>query len=125
MQGIETFCHQPYLFNTTFYKGESVRHPILVDFYKNLDAQSCELATIVHANVLEYAQKKYKGVVNRKVQHKVSQLLLSSTIPSILLELGFLTHPYEKILLQQDSYQDLLAQGIVKGIEEFFESSFA
>lgn len=124
VQGVETFCHQPHLFKTTVYVGDHGWKPVVKDFYKDLDARSYEFAQIVHKNILKYAQKENKNIVDRKVQYKVSQLLLGSTVPSILLELGFLTHPLEKELLQKESYQQLLAQGIVAGVEETFPNSF-
>ena len=108
-----------------FYTGDRFFKPIINALYNNIDLKSYQFAQAVHNSILKYAQKENPGVVNRKIKHEVSQLLLNSTAPSILVELGFLTHPREKVLLQKDSYQMLLAQGIVEGIDEFFQSSFA
>lgn len=124
IQGIETFCHQPHLFRTMLYKGDHSFKPVIGSVYNDIDVKSYQFARAVHTNILKYAQRENRAVVDRKIKHQVSQLLLNSTAPSILVELGFLTHPQEKVLLQQDSYQMLLAQGIVEGIEEFFRSSF-
>lgn len=124
-QGIETFCHQPHLFNTTTYKGESFFKPLIADIYSDIDTRSYRLAQFVHKSVLCYARKENNGVVDRKIKHQVSQLLLGSIVPSILLELGFLTNPLERSLLQKETYQMLLAQGIVEGIDAFFKLQYA
>lgn len=97
---------------------------MIEEFYNNIDQRSYLLAQSVHNNILQYAKRENSTIVDRTIKNKVSQLLLSSTVPSVLLELGFLTHPYEKNLLQKDSYQNLLAQGIVEGVEEYFNKSY-
>lgn len=45
-----------------------------------------------------------------------------SQVPVILLEMGFMSNPEEDGLLSQDGYQDKIADGIVKGLELYFES---
>lgn len=41
-------------------------------------------------------------------------------MPSILVELGFITNPVEEEKLNTPSYQDKLAEGIVNGIDRYF-----
>lgn len=41
-------------------------------------------------------------------------------VPSILVETGFMTNPDEDKKLQEDSYEEKIADGIVKGIEQYF-----
>ncbi|NLJ80098.1 MAG: AMIN domain-containing protein [Firmicutes bacterium] len=43
-----------------------------------------------------------------------------SEIPSVLVEVGFLDHPEEEILLRAKGFQKIAAEGIFKGIERFF-----
>jgi N-acetylmuramoyl-L-alanine amidase len=124
-QGIETFCHQPHLFNTTTYRGESFFKSLIFNVYNDIDMRSFRLAQIVHDSVLQYAKKENATVVDRKVKHQVSQLLLGSIVPSILLELGFLSNPEESALLQKESYQLLLAHGVVEGIDTFLKLDYA
>lgn len=120
VSGIETFCTQEKLFTTRLqHGGESlVKAAEQVD--RIMIARSNQLAQAIHANVLGYAKQKNRSVVDRKIKHKVAQLLIGSEMPSVLLELGFLTNPYEAKLLQDKSYQKLLAQGICRGLDEFF-----
>ena len=42
-------------------------------------------------------------------------------MPSVLIELGFLTNPNEAQLLNDEVYQELLAESIIRGIERYFE----
>ncbi len=120
VSGIETFCHKEDLFTVNLNKisPQLIAKADQVD--KFLFSHSNQLAHSIHKQVLGHAQKKQTNVVDRKVQHKVSQMLLGSGIPSVLLELGFLTNQKEATLLQNKSYQKLLAQGISKGLDEFF-----
>ena len=39
-----------------------------------------------------------------------------SKVPVVLIEMGFLSNPEEDNLLNSDSYQEKLAQGLYKGI---------
>lgn len=121
ISGIETFCHVPELFNSHFVHTvdqDLLQHAQTVDTV--LHNKSYQLAQLVHQQVLNSAKKQQPAVVDRKVKHKVTQLALGSEIPSVLVELGFLTHKKERELLQNESYQRDLAQGICKGLDEFF-----
>lgn len=87
---------------------------------QTLFEKSNVLAQLVHQNMLDAVRQQNKQVVDRSVKHKVAQLLLGSDLPSILLEVGFLTNEREAALLQNKSYQKNLANGISKGLDEFF-----
>lgn len=116
--GIETFCHKEGMFTTQLQINQG--YQTVGD--QNISAQSRQLAQIIHKNVLESAKKDNPAIVDRKVKDDgVLQISLGySQAPSVLLELGFLTHAVESKLLQKTSYQRRLAQGIYKGVAEFF-----
>lgn len=64
---------------------------------------------------------KETGAVDRKIKHRPNLVVLRETkMPSSLVEVGFLTNSEEVSKLKLDSYQNKLAEAIVKGIEKFF-----
>jgi N-acetylmuramoyl-L-alanine amidase len=44
-------------------------------------------------------------------------------VPSVLIELGFLSNPEEEILLRSPAYRNQIIQTVFKSIDEFFEVS--
>lgn len=121
IHGIETFCHIPKLFSSHFKHGKQTSLQSAALHNKTIDKRSGLLAQAIHSNVLSSARSQKKDVVDRKVKHQVTQLLLGSEMPSILIELGFLTNKKEASLLQSNGYQKTLAQGIVKGLDSYFK----
>lgn len=47
-------------------------------------------------------------------------LLNQSKMPTVLIEVGFLSNPRERRLLQEDSYKTRIANSITEGIENYF-----
>jgi len=43
-----------------------------------------------------------------------------SQLPSVMVEVGFLDHPDEEVLLRASGFQKVAAQGIYNGIERFY-----
>ena len=48
-------------------------------------------------------------------------VLKAPDVPSVLIELGYLSNPKEEKLLFNRAHRDQLAQGIVKGLDDYFE----
>lgn len=61
--------------------------------------------------------------IDRKVKKAPFQVLIGSTPPSVLVEVGFLTHAYEGKLLSTMEYQKKIAKGIVKGIMSYIHDT--
>jgi len=59
------------------------------------------------------------GATDRGVRKNLFYVLRTARIPSILVEIGFVTNPTEGRDLREGSYQDKLAQGLASGILEF------
>lgn len=58
---------------------------------------------------------------NKRVAKIGDYYLLNQTkMPSVLVEVGFLSNPKERKLLQTTSYQEKIAEAITKGIENYF-----
>ncbi len=97
-------------------QGSDVAHPAFKRQVSKKDEMSKLLATELHKQVLEVAQKKYK-VKDRLVKEAVSQVLLGTDMPSALIELGFLSNEHDARQLANKQYHKHIAQGICLGIE--------
>lgn len=123
--GIETFCVQPALFKNELKVMKFHEHKSYTKETRTLHYQSRKLAEAVQKQLLTSAREHNKHVIDRKVKYKPIQVLMGLEIPAVLIELGFLSHPYERTLLQSEKYQKALAHGIYKGIETFLQGTFA
>lgn len=89
---------------------------------KDQQAQKCaksnRLAVHVHDALLKTVRSEH-AVIDRKVKSAVSQVLLGAQMPSILVEVGFITHPQEAQLLSEKRYQEKVASGIAIGIMQY------
>lgn len=121
--GIETFCLSPPLLKRNFktMSDYSVRllEYITLDKYK----KSQILATRLHHHLILSACQKNHQLIDRHVKHAVSQILLGTIVPSVLIELGFLSNDQEAALLKNAEYQQALAAGICTGILDYFNSA--
>ncbi len=81
------------------------------------DRRSQESAAVAHAIAQALARAAEAPV--RGVRPAPVRLLASVNVPSIMVELGCLTHPREAERLATEAYQDQLAQGIVEGLAAF------
>lgn len=62
------------------------------------------------------------GAVNRGVSVRNDMTGFNwSTVPVILLEMGVMTNPEEDALLETDGYQKKIVNGIIEGLEVYFE----
>lgn len=99
-------------------KGISVLYPSEKNPYvAELSPDSKRLAQAVLDEMCEATGAKNRGIIKRDD--------LSGTnwaqMPVILIEAGFMTNEEEDKKLQAPEYQAKLVQGIVEGIEEYFE----
>lgn len=74
-------------------------------------SQSLPLATAIHYNVVGGAPSP-----NRGVRRRGYYVLRRTTIPSVLVECGFLTNPTEAQYAQNSAYRQKLAEEIARGI---------
>ena len=64
-------------------------------------------------------KQKYRGVKNLGVKEGPFFVLHDTSMPSILIEVGFVTNSREGQRLKNSKYQDKLAEAIAKGIYGF------
>ncbi|WP_434087691.1 N-acetylmuramoyl-L-alanine amidase family protein [Campylobacter vulpis] len=80
---------------------------------------SNKLAIDIQKGVLTKTRTRYK-VVDGGVREAPFWVLVGASMPAILLEIGYITHPNEGERIANKSFQDLLAKGIADGVENYF-----
>lgn len=81
--------------------------------------ESSKFANCVHTSVMSSALNTGYDGKNLGVRQAPFYVLLGAQMPSILLELGFLTNNTDISLLKKRPYQDTLVDGIAKGINSY------
>jgi N-acetylmuramoyl-L-alanine amidase len=84
---------------------------------------SHKLAIDVQAGLLQSARSKYKDVSDSGVREGPFWVLVGAQMPSILVELGYVSHPVESKRLYDKNYQQSLANGIANGIDSYFSKN--
>ena len=65
------------------------------------------------------------GNINRNTKHWETVLILNqTTVPTALIEVGFLTNPGDALKISNPEYQDTVAQAIADGIQEAMQYPF-
>jgi len=81
---------------------------------------SNKLAIDLQRGVLSSLNKKYKNVIDAGVRQGPFWVLVGAQMPSVLVEVGFITHPSEAKRLVDSKYQKSLATGLANGVERYF-----
>ena len=75
---------------------------------------------IVGKNMLYGVKQADVYLLPKPHRHAGFAVLKAPDIPSVLVELGFLSHPEEERLLQTGAHRAQIVQGLVKGIDSYF-----
>ena len=84
---------------------------------------SHKFAIDVQAGILQSARSKYKDVQDSGVREGPFWVLVGAQMPSILVEVGYISHPVEGKRLYEKNYQQLLANGIANGVDSYFSKN--
>lgn len=84
---------------------------------------SNKLAIDIQFGLLKATRDKFQGVVDGGVREGPFWVLAGALMPSVLLELGYVTHPLEGTRLAQKNYQKQLILGIANGIDGYFQKN--
>ncbi|MFH1913481.1 MAG: N-acetylmuramoyl-L-alanine amidase [Pseudomonadota bacterium] len=89
---------------------------ILTDLMVNSKIkESRDLASDVQNNTLAHVRRKWQ-VQNNGVREAPFYVLMGAKMPSILVELGYITNSAEAKRLNTDAYLEYLARGVVDGV---------
>jgi N-acetylmuramoyl-L-alanine amidase len=84
--------------------------------------ESNKLAIDIHKRMMTNARSLYRDVKDGGVRHAPFYVLVGASRPSVLIEVGYISHPKERKRLFSSTYQNLLAKGIVEGIENYLQN---
>ncbi|RJX36212.1 MAG: N-acetylmuramoyl-L-alanine amidase [Desulfarculus sp.] len=105
--------------NATTTRSISDLQVILNDLMLNSKInESNRLARAVHGQLLKQMGQKTK-VKDLKVKQAPFYVLIGARMPSVLVEVGFITNSQDHRLLSSAAYRDLLALGIAQGVLEY------
>jgi N-acetylmuramoyl-L-alanine amidase len=82
--------------------------------------ESNKLAIDIQKNMLYSLKRKYSKVRDGGVKEGPFWILVGASMPSVLVELGYISHPTEVKRLFSSSYQKMLARGIADGVNAYF-----
>jgi len=85
--------------------------------------QSAVLAEMIQTALVRHMGTHYDGIINRGVDGAPFLVLLHTSMPSILVEVSFLSNPQDAARLRSSSYQRALAQGIFQGVRRFLQDA--
>ena len=109
VEGPETYCITPVGASSTNARGEGSE-------YGPTTGNRNEPRSLLLAYQVQKALVKNLGVEDRGVRRARFAVLRDATMPAILIESGYMTHPVEGRKIFSDAYRRQLAQAIVKGI---------
>ena len=135
MHGIETFFLQntrdersqriAARENEAVLKGtDRVSKNVIIDSVLNGPkiVESNKLAIDIHKRMMANARSLYRDVKDGGVRHAPFYVLVGASRPSVLIEVGYISHPKERKRLFSAEYQNLLAKGIAEGIENYLRN---
>ncbi len=84
-------------------------------YYDKINSENKFIAEIYQNQFIKYlgSKRKYKEDSTLYLQRRITK-------PGILLELGFLSNPNERELLQDGKYQEKIAKAVCQGTREYF-----
>ncbi|MDP2168245.1 MAG: N-acetylmuramoyl-L-alanine amidase [Thermodesulfovibrionales bacterium] len=81
--------------------------------------ESLKLAHSVQGSVVTGLDSYYNAVVDLGVKQALFYVLVGAKMPSVLVEVSFISNSSEEKLLGKNSYREKLAEGIAAGIEKY------
>jgi N-acetylmuramoyl-L-alanine amidase len=109
VEGPETYCITPVGASSTNAHGEGGNHG-------PTPANRVESASLLLAYQIQKSLVRNLAAEDRGVRRARFAVLRDATMPAILVECGYMTHPYEGSKIYSDAYRHQMAQAIVKGI---------
>lgn len=112
--------------NATSRKDVSDLQFILSDMTQNMKLEdSITLAHRLHGSLVGSMSKKLGEVKDLGVKKALFYVLVGARMPSVLVEMFFITNKTEGRAMSRDSYQNAIVDALYDGIQKFGESALA
>jgi len=86
---------------------------------ENKRDESIKLAHYIQKNLVSDLHRDYNHIVDLGVKQALFYVLLGAKMPSVLVEVSFISNPLEEKLLSKDDYRGDLARSISAGITKY------
>ncbi|GAB3990930.1 N-acetylmuramoyl-L-alanine amidase [Nocardioides marmoraquaticus] len=106
---------------------------LALDWSENLQARGCSTYFYGGADPASWssAGERFAGLVQREVvarsglldlrsHAKAGDLLRGTAMPAVRLDVGYLSHPGDRVKLEDPAFRDTLAEGLVVAIQRFY-----
>ncbi len=101
-------------------EGKDVLDVMLSDLRRDDKREgSLKLAHFVQQNMVSSLNRSYSHIVDHGVKQALFYVLFGAQMPSVLVEVSFISNPLEEKLLSKDGYRSELAQSIAAGINKY------
>jgi len=134
VSGVETFCLNfassedakitAARENQTSLKKVSDLQVILTDLLltSKLD-ESTDLARLIQDSLVSGLSSRFGRVNDLGVKEAPFYVLIGAQMPSILVEIGFVSNPSEEKRLRASAYRDQVAQHILNGVQQYIDTT--
>lgn len=104
--------------------GNSLSKKVIIDSVLNGPkiVQSNKLAIDVQKRILTNLRRHYRGIKDGGVRSAPFWVLVGASRPSILVEVGYISHPRERKRLFTPAYQEFIAKGIAEGVNNYLNN---
>ncbi|UCE85861.1 MAG: N-acetylmuramoyl-L-alanine amidase [Deltaproteobacteria bacterium] len=102
-------------------KVDALQRTITELYLSEVSNESAALANLVQTEMVRGLAARYARVDDLGVKKGPFYVLFLAHMPSILIEVGFLTHREEARRLRDDAYLELVAERIAAGVERYRE----
>lgn len=112
-RGLETYYYDP----INHYKEEYPPDPLQFKYVKDNE----RFAKLIHNSILN-SVKPYYNLKDGKVRNTQSLYVIrNAQMPSVLVELGYMTNPTEEKMIKSAEYQNRAAKGIAEAVKNYFK----
>lgn len=84
--------------------------------------ESKKLAHLIQYSLIDDLKRSYDHVANLKVKWALFYVLFGAQMPSVLVEVSFISNPVEEKYLSRDSYRKDIARSIASGIGKYLSA---